>query len=176
MPGVDRRLVVVGLEYLGVLAAMGERVAINISSQSVADIEFMSWLAEQLSLIKPDAAPLSFEISEFGCLGNLEAVKALKQLANKFGAKFGIDNFGLDSQALKLLRDLPCDYLKLNSGIIETITTDTSARDIVKSVVQFAHSLDVQVIAMGVETEEQVAILLELAVDGAQGYLFGAPN
>jgi EAL domain-containing protein (putative c-di-GMP-specific phosphodiesterase class I) len=99
----------------------------------------------------------------------------LKRLANSYGAKFGIDNFGLDSKALKLLREIPCDYVKLNSGIIETIATDTEAREIVKAVVHFAHSLDVQVIAMGVETETQVAILLELAVDGAEGNLFGMP-
>lgn len=175
MPDVDRSLIVLALEHLAANGSKAEHVAINISAQSVTDTEFMSWLTEQLSLLKPDAGQLSFEISEFGCSNNFEAATELKRLANSFGAKFGIDNFGLDSKALKLLREIPCDYVKLNSGIIETIATDTEARDIVKSVVHFAHSLDVQVIAMSVETEAQVTILLDLAVDGAQGNLFGAP-
>jgi EAL domain-containing protein (putative c-di-GMP-specific phosphodiesterase class I)/GGDEF domain-containing protein len=175
MPDVDRSLITLALAHLAANAAKAEHVAINISAQSVTDSGFMNWLAEQLSSLKLDAGQISFEISEFGCSNNFEAATELKRLANSYGAKFGIDNFGLDSKALKLLREIPCDYVKLNSGIIETIATDTEAREIVKSVVHFAHSLDVQVIAMSVETEAQVAILLELAVDGAQGNLFGKP-
>jgi EAL domain-containing protein (putative c-di-GMP-specific phosphodiesterase class I) len=175
MPDVDRSLIALALEYLAANAANPEHVAVNISAQSVTDTGFMTWLAEQLSSRTLDVGQISFEISEFGCNNNFEAATELKRLANSYGAKFGIDNFGLDSKALKLLREIPCDYVKLNSGIIETIATDTEAREIVKAVVHFAHSLDVQVIAMGVETETQVAILLELAVDGAEGNLFGMP-
>jgi EAL domain-containing protein (putative c-di-GMP-specific phosphodiesterase class I)/GGDEF domain-containing protein len=175
MRDVDCSLVVLAISYLGITEKKDKHFAINLSSQSIANRQFVGWLAEQLDFLKLDARRLSFEISEIGCLRDIESALTVMDMVHKFGAKFGIDNFGLDSRALKLLRQIPSDYVKLNSGVISTITTDTQAREIVKSIVRLAHSLDIQVFAMSVETEAQVAMLLGLAVDGAQGYLFGAP-
>ncbi len=97
------------------------------------------------------------------------------ELIRKHGAKFGIDNFGVDPQALKLLRQIPPDYIKLSGGLIADIATNNEARNLVMSIVQLAKSLEVLVLPQNIENEEQVAALIAAGVEGGQGYLFGAP-
>ncbi len=174
MSDVDRALVTLGLDYL---RRKGEdrRVALNLSYQGVSDPEFMDWLGGALVSLKDSATRLSVELSEFACLRNVEAAQRTMALVRKYGAKFGIDNFGLDPQAVKLLRQMPPDYVKLAGGLVAEVAVDGIACNIVLSMTQLAHSLDVQVLAQNIESEAQVAALLAAGVDGGQGYLFGVP-
>jgi EAL domain-containing protein (putative c-di-GMP-specific phosphodiesterase class I) len=76
---------------------------------------------------------------------------------------------------LKLLRQIPPDYIKLSGGLIADIATNNEARNLVMSIVQLAKSLEVLVLAQNIENEAQVAALIAAGVEGGQGYLFGAP-
>jgi EAL domain-containing protein (putative c-di-GMP-specific phosphodiesterase class I) len=175
MPDIDRGLVSLALDYLRRQTDADKRIAINLSPQSVANAEFVAWLGARLAELKADARRLLLEISEFGCLRNVAAASEVMALARRHGARFGIDHFGLDPQSLRLMREMPPDYVKLNGGLVGAMATDEDARAVVESIVQLAHSLEVQVIAQNVEDEAQVGVLLAVAVDGGQGYLFGAP-
>lgn len=150
-------------------------IAINLSHQSIANNEFVDFLETKLAELKADAHRLSLELSEYGCLSDLEAAQSIKEMAHEHGAKFGIDNFGLDPQALQLLRQIPPDYVKLNGGLVEALPKDLTAQIMVEAIVDLAHSLEVQVIAQNVEQEDQVRALKNVSIDGGQGYLFGAP-
>jgi diguanylate cyclase (GGDEF)-like protein len=175
MPEIDRALVTLGLEYAAVGGVGREQIALNMSPQGVANRELVSWLGGVLGGLKGAATHVSIELSEFACLRNIEAAQRAMELVRKHGAKFGIDNFGVDPQALKLLRQIPPDYIKLSGGLIADIATNNEARNLVMSIVQLAKSLEVLVLAQNIENEAQVAALIAAGVEGGQGYLFGAP-
>ena len=176
MPDIDRGLVALAIDYLSAQGDPDSRIAINLSPQSAADPGFVDWLGVRLAGLKDEARRLLIEISEFGCLADTEAARRVMDLARRHGARFGIDHFGLDPRALQLMRAMPPDYVKLNGGLVGAAAEDAQARAVVESVVRLAHSLEVQVIAQNVENEAQVGVLLAVAVDGGQGYLFGAPS
>lgn len=175
MADVDRALVTLGLEHLRRKQG-GGHVALNLSYQGVGDPEFMHWLGRELADLKGNAARLSVELSEFACLRNVEAAQRAMAMVRKHGAKFGIDNFGIDPRAVKLLRQMPPDYVKLAGGLVAEIANDENACNIVLSITQLAHSLEVKVMAQNVESEAQVAALRAAGVEGGQGYLFGVPS
>ena len=174
MSDVDRALVSLGLDHLMHKSDNGH-VALNISYQGVGNAEFMDWLDRMIARLYGKTARLLIELSEFSCLRNIEAAQRAMALVRKHGAKFGIDNFGIDPQTVKLLRQMPPDYVKLAGGLIAEVATDENAYNIVLSITQMAHSLDVEVLAQNVESEAQAAALLAAGVDGGQGYLFGVP-
>jgi EAL domain-containing protein (putative c-di-GMP-specific phosphodiesterase class I) len=89
---------------------------------------------------------------------------------------FGIDHFGLDPQAVQMLRDVVPDYVKLSGALSQELIAQTGNNELLVSFVTLAHSLDVTVIAQQVETPEQAAALAAAGVDGGQGYYFGAPR
>lgn len=175
MPEIDRALITLGLEYAAIGGAGREQIALNMSPQGVGDRDLVAWLGGVLGGLKGAATHVSIELSEFACLRNIDAAKHAMELIRKYGAKFGIDNFGVDPQALKLLRQIPPDYIKLSGGLIGDIATNQEARDHVMSIVQLAKSLEVLVLAQNIESDEQVAALIAAGVEGGQGYLFGAP-
>jgi EAL domain-containing protein (putative c-di-GMP-specific phosphodiesterase class I) len=90
---------------------------------------------------------------------------------------FGIDHFGLDPQAVQLLRDAAPDYVKLSGALTqELVAPNRPSIDLLVSFVKLAHTLDVTVIAQQIESPQQVEVLLAAGVDGGQGYYFGAPE
>lgn len=175
MTDVDIGLVTLAIKRLRAGKGTG-RIAINLSPQSVASSDFFEWLDRKLAELKPeDAARLSVEVSEYGCLSHPDAARQVLEVAHEYGARFGIDNFGVDPRALQLLRQLPPDYVKLNGGLVEALPKDMTAQILVEAIVDLAHSLEAPVIAQNVESEDQVRALKNVSVDGGQGYLFGAP-
>jgi EAL domain-containing protein (putative c-di-GMP-specific phosphodiesterase class I) len=119
---------------------------------------------------------VALEVSEFGALRSGVALKRVRELARQYGVAFGIDHFGLDPQAVQLLRDVVPDYVKLSSALSQELVTQPSANALLVSFVTLAHALDVTVIAQQVENAEQMAALIAARVDGGQGYYFGAPQ
>jgi diguanylate cyclase (GGDEF)-like protein len=176
MPEVDRAVVTLALaqlrtEQLGEIA-----VAINLSPQSISDSDFMAWLAASLESLPKAASKFSFEVSEFAALRNEAALIRIRDLARRFGGTFGIDHFGLDPQAVQLLRTIAPDYVKLSGMLASELIAQPSGNELLSSFVKLAHSLDVLVIAQQVESADQVTELVAAGVDGAQGYYFGAPQ
>ena len=176
MPEIDRALVSLAFHYLHSAPAADGTVAINLSPQSMVDSEFMDWFNLQLSMLGQDARRLAIEITEFGALRDVAAATRVRDMVRRYGAKFGIDHFGLDLQALKLLRELLPDYVKLTGSLMLELDTLTTVNAMLSSFVSLAHSLDIVVIAQQVERAEQLQLLSAAKVDAAQGYYFGAPQ
>ncbi len=109
-------------------------------------------------------------------LRNIAAVTRVRQLARGHGVAFGIDHFGLDPQAVQLLRDVVPDYVKLSGALSQELGSHAGSKELLFSFVTLARSLEVVVIAQQIETAEQAALLLAAGVDGGQGYFFGAPQ
>lgn len=176
MPEVDKAMVTLALEHIAGRAQDLGLVAINLSPQSMGNADFMDWFAKKLNTLGDSAKRMAVEVSEFGALRNPTAALRARDLVRSHGAKFGIDHFGLDPQAFKLLRDVLPDYVKLTGALMAEIEAVESVSEMLQSFVQLAHSLDVMVIAQQVERSEQVAVLTSAKVDAAQGYFFGAPQ
>ena len=173
---VDRAAVRLVLAKLPRQAEESCIVAINLSSQSISDQEFLGWFAIQLDQLKERASKLAVEVPKFGVTNNLAAAFQLRALVRKHGAHFGIDNFSLDAEAMKLVRDMVPDYIKLTGSLTAELPKQEQVSELLKSFVALAHSLDVTVIAERVEDIAQVTALAATGVDAAQGYYFGAPT
>ena len=176
MPEVDRAMVTMSLNFLSQNTQSGEIVAINLSHQSILDADFMTWFAARLDVLGSHALRLAIEVPEFAALRHTAAAMRVRDLVRAHGGKFGIDHFGLDPKAVKLLRDLIPDYVKLNGALVGELGTVASVSDLLASFVKLAHSLDVLVVAQKVERDEQVTVLMSAQVDAAQGHYFGAPQ
>jgi EAL domain-containing protein (putative c-di-GMP-specific phosphodiesterase class I)/GGDEF domain-containing protein len=176
MPDVDRAMVTLALERLREQEAGHFSLAINLSPQSIDDDEFVAWLSERLASLTSGTGRVALEVSEFGALRSGTALTRVRQLAREHGVMFGIDHFGLDPQAVQLLRDAVPDYVKLSGALSQELVEQPGSSALLVSFVTLAHSLDVTVIAQQVETPEQAAALAAAGVDGGQGYFFGAPQ
>lgn len=176
MPEVDRAMVTMALEHLKKDIHAEETVAINLSPQSMVDGDFMDWFVARLDSLGEGTWRLAIEVSEFAALRHTPAAMRVRDLVRGRGGKFGIDHFGLDPKALKLLREILPDYVKLNGALLEDVEGVESVSAMLQSFVKLAHSLDVLVIAQKVERAEQVAVLVSAQVDAAQGFYFGAPQ
>lgn len=91
------------------------------------------------------------------------------------GAKVALDDFGAGYSSLTRLRHLPIDRLKIHGSLIADVATHSDARTIVQSIIGLAHGLGYEVVAEGVETADQIAVLRVMGCDAAQGYAIAHP-
>jgi diguanylate cyclase (GGDEF)-like protein len=178
MTEVDRAMVTLSFERLREQEENTNTngLAINLSPQSIGDAEFVAWLSGQLASLESGAKRVALEVSEFGALRNGSALTRVRQMARQHGVAFGIDHFGLGPQAVKMLRDVVPDYVKLSGALSQELVAQAGSNELLVSIVTLARSLDVMVIAQQIETAEQAAALSTAGVDGGQGYYFGAPQ
>jgi diguanylate cyclase (GGDEF)-like protein/PAS domain S-box-containing protein len=153
----------------------GLRMMVNLSSYELQQGQLVSHVEKALasSGLEPDA--LHLEIPEGYAMQNLDrTVEALRGL-RALGVHLAIDGFGAGFSSLAHLRQLPVDALKIDLSFVRGATTDPNDASVVTAVIAVAHSLDLRVVAQGVETDEQVALLRSLGCDEVQGFLWSLP-
>lgn len=153
-----------------------QRIAINLFPGSIRDAAFTDWLCGELSRQPALAAQLVFEVAEYGALEDPAALKAWVERIRATGARTSIDHFGRGFAPFGYLCDTRIDYLKIDGSFITGLAKSRDHRFFVEAVVNIAHGLDIGVVAEAVETEEDIAALTALGVDGMQGYGVGAPT
>jgi diguanylate cyclase (GGDEF)-like protein len=176
MADIDQALLELVFRILETNATQDAHLAVNMSTQSLESSSFVKWLAGRLNKLGPLAARLSFELTEYGCSIDVEAARRFAALVHAHHARFGIDHFGLAPNSLQILREVPPDYIKLDTGLVQEVPVSESAHSLLKSIVALAASLEVEVIAQGVENADQVEQLISDKIGGGQGYLFGVPS
>ncbi len=122
-----------------------------------------------------DAAFLKLELSESMLLENIQLMIDKMIELRKIGVRFELDDFGTGYSSLQYLKQLPLNQLKIDQSIIRDIAIDENDKILVRTIIAMAHSMDLGVIAEGVETEEQRQFLMDHGCDHFQGYLFGKP-
>jgi diguanylate cyclase (GGDEF)-like protein len=151
------------------------RVAMNVSGVQLRQDGFAQRLAEQLQRQGLQPGRFTCEITETVAMEDTQITqRALAQMAS-LGVHVSIDDFGTGHSSLALLRRLRAEELKIDRAFVTDLGHSADARAVVKAVVQMAHSLEMRVVAEGVETELQRDVLLELGCDELQGYLFAKP-
>jgi len=120
-------------------------------------------------------ARLKLELTESMLVDNINDLITKMNALSTLGIRFSLDDFGTGYSYLQYLKKLPLSQLKIDQTFVRDIGADPSDRAIVRMIVAMAHSLDIDVIAEGVETEEQYELLLAKGCTNFQGYLFGKP-
>jgi len=154
-----------------------ERVAVNISPASLRDDAFQAWLKDALKVLAPDAPRIIFEFSEFGAVQNLDLLKDFSAAVRRFGHATALDHYGQSFSKLGYLKSLKPEYVKIDQAYTRELKDEESdSRFFIGSLCSVAHSIDIKVIAEGVETEQQAEILKGLNLDGIQGYIVERPK
>jgi diguanylate cyclase (GGDEF)-like protein len=151
------------------------RLAINISARDLADARFPEELAQALTDHRIEPSALELEITENVLLSeNVRASGRLERIVD-LGVRIAIDDFGVGYSSLGQLKNVPAQVLKIDQSFVLGMPKDRRDAAIVRSTIELAHQLGLEVVAEGVETTELVARLREAGCDVVQGYLVGRP-
>ena len=152
-------------------------IAVNVSPSSFKDPVFVEWILDELEKLPADSLHIIFEFPEFGAVQYLDIVKAFSRGVQSLGHAIALDHFGQSFANFGYLKSLRPEYVKIDRAFTRELEHDQGDSEFfIGALCEVAHSLDIRVIAEGVEREEQVDMLMELNIDALQGYLFGQPK
>jgi diguanylate cyclase (GGDEF)-like protein/PAS domain S-box-containing protein len=150
-------------------------ISVNISTQQLKHPDFIDIVLFALNESKLHPKWLELEITESSMMEDVNLTIDKLTRLKKLGVTFSIDDFGTGYSSLNYLKELPINTLKIDQSFVRDIPSDRDDIAIIEAIISLAHSLELNVIAEGVETEEQLALLREKGCDDAQGYLLGRP-
>lgn len=146
-------------------------VAVNVSPQQFRDPRFTQYVRDALSLTGVDARRLVLEITESLLMQDPLHAKALLEELTAGGIRFAVDDFGTGYSSLAYLQRFPLAKLKIDRSFVENLLTSRNDQAIVSAVVGLAQTLDLELVAEGVETEAQRQLLTQMGCDHIQGWL-----
>jgi diguanylate cyclase (GGDEF)-like protein/PAS domain S-box-containing protein len=151
------------------------RIAVNISARQMADKGLVEFIVDTMTRTGLTAESLELEITESAVMSNQDhAEKVLNQL-KALGFHLTMDDFGTGYSSLAYLKRFPFDSVKIDQSFVRGIPASRDDCAIVEAIIAMAHSLELKVVAEGVETQEQSEFLRELGCDQIQGYVFSKP-
>jgi diguanylate cyclase (GGDEF)-like protein/PAS domain S-box-containing protein len=150
-------------------------LSINVSAKQFHQSDFVSHVRDAVARNAINPGLLKLELTESMLLENIEDIIDKMTALKEIGVRFSLDDFGTGYSSLQYLKRLPLDQLKIDQSFVRDITLDSSDRAIVRTIIAMAQSLNLSVIAEGVETEPQRQLLLHQGCTSFQGYLFGKP-
>lgn len=153
----------------------GFKLAINLSTRDLLDLEFPARLDALLAQYQMPATAFCLEITESAIMDDPLRAQATLNLLSERGFKLSIDDFGTGYSSLAYLKSLPVDELKIDKSFVMNMETDEDDAKIVRSTVDLAHNLGLTVVAEGVENALIWDKLKALACDEAQGYFMSKP-
>jgi EAL domain-containing protein (putative c-di-GMP-specific phosphodiesterase class I) len=150
-------------------------MSVNLSGLQLSQLGLLERLEQVLRETGVDGCHLKLEITEGGLLQNSNSATAILQQLKTLGIKLSIDDFGTGYSSLARLHKLPIDTLKIDRSFVNGVGKDGESMAIIRAIMTLAHTLEMDVIAEGVETSEQLSQLRSLNCDYGQGYLFSRP-
>ena len=161
-----------------ILAAIGKKslassLAINIFPRSLAEPAYL----QNLQAFSGKGTTISLEMTEVAAVQNLDLLRTVAARIREMGHGFGLDHFGQSFANFGYLKSLRPDYVKIDRAYTDELTDrDSDAYFFIGALCGVAHSLDIRVIAEGVETPQQLELLQSLKIDAMQGYYLGRPQ
>jgi diguanylate cyclase (GGDEF)-like protein/PAS domain S-box-containing protein len=151
-------------------------LAVNISAQQFKQPAFVDEIARLIRKYGIDASCLKLELTESVAVHDIDSiVTKMNALRKSVGVTLSLDDFGTGYSSLSYLKRLPLDQIKIDQSFVRDITTDASDAVMVKTIIGMAQNFGLNVIAEGVETEEQLDFLKQNGCMAYQGYLFSKP-
>jgi diguanylate cyclase (GGDEF)-like protein len=150
-------------------------IAVNLSAYNLQDADLSLEVARLLKKWGVQPWRLALEITESSMMANPARALATLEKLNDIGVQIAIDDFGTGFSSLSYLKQLPVDKLKIDKSFVMQMNEDDNDAMIVRSTIDLAHNLGLEVVAEGVESEEALALLRILDCDAAQGYHISRP-
>ena len=150
-------------------------ISVNVSAPQLRQATFVEYVLSVLESSGADPQKLKLELTETLLFTNVEETIVKMLALKKRGIHFSLDDFGTGYSSLSYLKRLPIDQLKIDQSFVHDLLTDADDVAIVHTIVVLAKSLGLQVMAEGVETEAQRALLFMHGCEAYQGFLFGPP-
>ncbi|RKE84103.1 EAL domain-containing protein [Rhizobium sp. AG855] len=150
-------------------------LSVNVSASQFNESDFTATIRQLLASHAIAPARLRLELTESVLLSGLEPVAEKMEILKRDGVAVSLDDFGTGYSSLAYLRRLPVNELKIDRSFVAGLADSDRATALVRSIVSIARDLDLQVVAEGVETPAQHAILREIGCHLFQGWLFGRP-
>jgi EAL domain-containing protein (putative c-di-GMP-specific phosphodiesterase class I) len=145
-----------------------------VSGRQLADPKFVALVSDALSATGLRPETLILELTESILLGEHANYESVLGRLKELGVQLSIDDFGTGYSSLAYLRRFPVDQLKVDRGFVQDVAQHGDTR-IIGAVVRLAHDLGLEVVAEGVETEDELSIVRKLECDSMQGFLLGYP-
>ena len=156
-------------------ATAGLTLSINVSARQFHQPDFVGKVAAAVERSRIRPGGLKIELTESVVLGDIETTVLRMRQIKALGVRFALDDFGTGYSSLSYLKRLPFDQLKIDQAFVRDMEKDTSSEAIVRAILALSRSLELEVVAEGVETAAQHELLLTRGCELFQGYLFGRP-
>jgi EAL domain-containing protein (putative c-di-GMP-specific phosphodiesterase class I) len=150
-------------------------VAVNISARQFRQTDFVDMVLQVLEATRANARQLTLEVTESLLLDDVESIITKMNTLKARGLRFSLDDFGTGYSSLAYLKRLPLDELKIDQSFVRDVLIDENDASIVLSIITLARSMNLDVIAEGVQSKEQRRFLSQNGCRFYQGFLFGKP-
>ena len=150
-------------------------MSVNLSSRQFAQADLIAQIQEALIVTELNAANLKLEITESMVMDDVENTIILLKCLKELGLKISMDDFGTGFSSFSYLHRFPVDTLKIDRSFVTNMSQGEKNREIVSTIVILAHKLGMDVIAEGIETESERAIIQSFDCEYGQGYFFAKP-
>ncbi|EAR60057.1 EAL domain-containing protein [Neptuniibacter caesariensis] len=151
-------------------------IAVNVSARQFCQDNFVESVRQLLNTYGVSAEKLKLELTESLVLMDVEDTIQKMQALRSYGIRFALDDFGTGYSSLSHLKRLPLDQIKIDRSFIRDVPEDQDDSEIVQAIIAMGQNLGLNVLAEGVETDEQLAFLTELDCLDIQGFLLGRPS
>jgi EAL domain-containing protein (putative c-di-GMP-specific phosphodiesterase class I) len=151
-------------------------ISVNLAARQLSAGDLTERVRVQLDRFHLPGRALCLEVSEEAVLRDLERARATLAELRSMGVAIALDNFGAGESSLSLPGNLPLDMLKLDRRLIRNFVQDRDARAMVAAIVALAHETRLKAVAVGIETNRQLALARELHCEIGQGFLLHRPD
>lgn len=150
-------------------------ISVNVSPLEFRARDFVDEVGAALDATGLQPQRLKLEIVETALMSDLDSTTATLHSLKELGVKLAIDDFGTGYSSLSYLRRFPIDTLKIDQSFVRQAPGDHKVQSIIEAMVALSHALEMDVTAEGIETRDQLSILMQAKCDRAQGFLFSRP-
>ncbi len=150
-------------------------MSVNLSASQLTRLDLADTVERVLGETGLEGSCLILDVTETVYVKVLAGNTAMLDRLRVLGVRFSIDDFGTGYSSLSYLKRLPADAIKIDQSFVKGLGEDVEDMAVVRMIIELAHTLGLEVVAEGVETEEQAALLKEMGCDFAQGYHFSKP-
>lgn len=171
-------ILLVGERLLRSITGKGTRsivLAVNVSARQFRQKDFVAQVEAAVQHHGINPRLLKLELTESMLVENIEEIIVTMNALKEIGIQFSMDDFGTGYSSLQYLKRLPLSQLKIDQSFVRDMIDDVGDNSIVQTIIAMAKSLSLDVIAEGVETEEERQLLSSYGCNHFQGYLFSKP-
>ena len=180
MPAIDRWVVRQACQHLAHRRGDATRepyvLAINISSTTLNDEQFLDFVVAELAEAELSPGALCFELTEAAAMTSLAAATHFIRELRGRGCRFSLDDFGSGLSSFIFLKNLPVDFLKIDGQFMQNVAHDHIDRSMVEAIAQIGESMGIRTIAERVDSAEVLARLADIGIQYAQGHYISAPQ